>query len=108
MINDLLVQKRHYLQPLRWDLHGRERIGDFRGLLERLDYIQGLGIKAIWLMPFQPSPGRDGGHDVADYCGVDPHYGTWGDFVEFAHGCKQRGLRVLIDLVVNHTSDQHP
>ena len=83
-------------------------VGDFKGLLRRLDYIQGLGVTAIWLMPFQTSPGRDDGYDVADYYGVDPRYGTLGDFVEFTHGCKQRGLRVLIDLVVNHTSDQHP
>ncbi len=83
-------------------------IGDFRGLMGRLDYLQGMGITAIWLMPFQPSPGRDDGYDVADYYGVDPRYGTLGDFVEFTHGCKQRGLRVLIDLVVNHTSNEHP
>ena len=83
-------------------------IGDFRGLMGRLDYLQGLGVTAIWLMPFQPSPGRDDGYDVADYYGVNPRFGTLGDFVEFAQGCKQRGLRVLIDLVVNHTSDQHP
>ena len=83
-------------------------VGDFKGLLRRLDYIQGLGVTAIWLMPFQTSPGKDDGYDVADYYGVDPRYGTLGDFVEFTHGCKQRGLRVLIDLVVNHTSDQHP
>jgi maltose alpha-D-glucosyltransferase/alpha-amylase len=83
-------------------------IGDFRGLMGRLDYLQGLGVTAIWLMPFQPSPGRDDGYDVADYYGVNPKYGTLGDFVEFTQGCRQRGLRVLIDLVVNHTSDQHP
>jgi maltose alpha-D-glucosyltransferase / alpha-amylase len=83
-------------------------IGDFQGIMRRLDYLQGLGVTAIWLMPFQPSPGRDDGYDVADYYGVDPRYGTMGDFVEFTHGCKQRGMRVLIDLVVNHTSDQHP
>jgi maltose alpha-D-glucosyltransferase / alpha-amylase len=83
-------------------------IGDFKGLMRRLDYLDGLGVTAIWLMPFQPSPGRDGGYDITDYYGVDPRYGTLGDFVEFAHGCKQRGLRVLIDLVVNHTSDEHP
>jgi maltose alpha-D-glucosyltransferase/alpha-amylase len=83
-------------------------IGDFQGLLRRLDYLQGLGITAIWLTPFQPSPGRDDGYDVADYYGVDPRYGTLGDFVEFTQGCKQRGMRLLIDLVVNHTSDQHP
>ena len=83
-------------------------IGDFQGLMRRLDYLGGLGITAIWLMPFQPSPRRDDGYDVADYYGVDPRYGTLGDFVEFTHGCKQRGIRVLIDLVVNHTSDEHP
>ena len=83
-------------------------IGDFKGLLNRLDYLQGLGITAIWLMPFQATPGRDDGYDVADYYSVDPRYGTLGDFVEFTRGCKQRGMRVLIDLVVNHTSDQHP
>jgi maltose alpha-D-glucosyltransferase/alpha-amylase len=83
-------------------------IGDFPGLMGRLDYLQGLGVTAIWLMPFQPSPGRDDGYDVADYYGVNPRYGTLGDFVEFTQGCRQRGVRVLIDLVVNHTSDQHP
>ena len=76
--------------------------------MNRLDYLQGMGVTAIWLMPFQPSPFRDDGYDVADYYGVDPRYGTLGDFVEFTHGCKQRGIRVLIDLVVNHTSDKHP
>jgi maltose alpha-D-glucosyltransferase/alpha-amylase len=83
-------------------------IGDFKGLLRRLDYLHGLGITAIWLMPFQPSPGKDDGYDIADYYGVDPRYGTLGDFVEFTHGCRQRGIRVIIDLVVNHTSDAHP
>ena len=83
-------------------------IGDFAGLERRLDYIQGLGATAIWLMPFQPSPKKDGGYDIADYYGVDPDYGSLGDFVAFTHAAKQRGLRVLIDLVVNHTSDQHP
>jgi maltose alpha-D-glucosyltransferase/alpha-amylase len=82
-------------------------IGDFRGLLRRLDYLQGLGVTAIWLLPFQPTPGRDDGYDVSDYYGVDPRYGSLGDFVEFTQGCRQRGLRVLIDLVVNHTSNQH-
>ena len=83
-------------------------IGDFKGLMRRLDYLHGLGLTAIWLMPFQVSPHRDDGYDVSDYYGVDPRYGTIGDFVEFTHGAKQRGIRVLIDLVVNHTSDQHP
>ena len=82
-------------------------IGDFKGLMRRLDYLHGLGVSAIWLMPFQPSPGKDGGYDIKDYYGVDPKYGTLGDFVEFTHGCDQRGIRVLIDLVVNHTSNEH-
>jgi len=83
-------------------------VGDFRGLTRRLDYLHGLGVTAVWLMPFQASPGRDDGYDVADFYSVDPRYGTLGDFVEFTHAAKQRGMRVLIDLVVNHTSDQHP
>ncbi len=83
-------------------------VGDFQGLQRRLDYLAGLGVTAVWLMPFQTSPGRDDGYDVSDYYNVDPRYGTLGDFVEFTHGAKQRGIRVLIDLVVNHTSDEHP
>ncbi|WP_312408021.1 alpha-amylase family protein [Rhizobium sp.] len=83
-------------------------VGDFQGLQRRLDYLAGLGVNAIWLMPFQTSPGRDDGYDVSDYYNVDPRYGTLGDFVEFTHGAKQRGIRVLIDLVVNHTSNEHP
>jgi maltose alpha-D-glucosyltransferase/alpha-amylase len=83
-------------------------VGDFEGLVRRLDYLQGLGITAIWLMPFQPSPHRDDGYDVTDHYGVDPRYGTPGDFVEFSHAAAQRGIRVIIDLVVNHTSDRHP
>ena len=63
-------------------------IGDFQGLMRRLDYLHGLGITAIWLMPFQPSPGKDDGYDISDYYGVDPRYGTLGDFVEFTHGCQ--------------------
>jgi maltose alpha-D-glucosyltransferase/alpha-amylase len=83
-------------------------IGDFSGLMRRLDYLQGLGVTAIWLMPFQPSPGKDDGYDISDYYAVNPAYGTLGDFVEFAHAADQRGIRVIIDLVVNHTSDKHP
>ena len=83
-------------------------IGDFQGLLRRLDYLDGLGVTCIWLMPFQSSPRRDHGYDVSDYYNVDSRFGTLGDFVEFTQGAHQRGMRVLIDLVVNHTSDQHP
>ncbi|MGO7212988.1 trehalose synthase [Rhizobium ruizarguesonis] len=83
-------------------------VGDFQGLMRRLDYLSGLGVTAIWLMPFQASPGRDDGYDVSDYYNVDRRYGSLGDFVEFTHGAKQRGIRVLIDLVINHTSRDHP
>jgi maltose alpha-D-glucosyltransferase/alpha-amylase len=83
-------------------------VGDFEGLLRRLDYLQGMGVTALWLMPFQCSPDRDSGYDISDYYVVDPRFGTPGDFVEFARGCKQRGMRLIIDLVVNHTSDEHP
>jgi maltose alpha-D-glucosyltransferase / alpha-amylase len=83
-------------------------IGDFPGLTQRLDYLSGLGITCLWLHPFYPSPNRDDGYDVMDYYNVDPCLGTLGDFVEFVHEAKERGIRVLIDLVVNHTSIQHP
>jgi maltose alpha-D-glucosyltransferase/alpha-amylase len=82
--------------------------GDFQGLMRRLDYLAGLGVTAVWLMPFQTSPGRDDGYDVSDYYNVNPKFGSLGDFVEFTHAAEQRGIRVLIDLVINHTSDQHP
>src|SRR5436853_1107662 len=82
-------------------------IGDFRGLARRLDYLAGLGITALWLMPFYASPDRDDGYDVSDYYAVDPRYGTLGEFVEFTHAAAQRGIRVIIDLVINHTSNEH-
>lgn len=83
-------------------------IGDFRGLTHCLDYLAGLGITCLWLLPFYPSPNRDNGYDVMDYYNVDPQFGNLGDFVEFMHQARDRGIRVLIDLVVNHTSIQHP
>src|SRR3989442_1367188 len=72
-------------------------IGDFPGLMRRLDYLHGLGITAIWLMPFQPSPYRDDGYDISDYYGVNSRHGTLGDFVEFTHGAEQRGIRVIME-----------
>jgi maltose alpha-D-glucosyltransferase / alpha-amylase len=83
-------------------------VGDFRGLQRRLDYLAGLGITAVWLMPFYASPDRDDGYDITNYYDVDPRYGTLGDFVEFTRAARQRGIRVIADLVVNHTSDEHP
>jgi maltose alpha-D-glucosyltransferase/alpha-amylase len=83
-------------------------IGDFRGLAQRLDYLSGLGVTCLWLMPFYPSPNRDDGYDITDYYAVDSRLGSLGDFVEFARTARDRGMRVIADLVVNHTSDQHP
>jgi maltose alpha-D-glucosyltransferase/alpha-amylase len=82
--------------------------GDFEGLVRRLDYLAGLGVNCLWLLPFQPTPNRDNGYDITDYYGVNPQHGSLGDFVEFMHQARGRGIRVLMDLVVNHTSDQHP
>jgi maltose alpha-D-glucosyltransferase/alpha-amylase len=83
-------------------------VGDFAGLTRKLDYIRDLGITAIWLLPFCPSPLKDDGYDISDYCGVHPKYGTLGDFTRFLREAHQRGLRVITELVINHTSDQHP
>ena len=83
-------------------------IGDFAGLAQKLDYIQELGVDTIWLLPFYPSPLRDDGYDIADYCNVHPDYGTLEDFRQFIVEAHGRGLKVITELVINHTSDQHP
>jgi maltose alpha-D-glucosyltransferase/alpha-amylase len=83
-------------------------VGDFRGLTQRLDYLSGLGVTCLWLLPFYPTPNRDDGYDVADYYAIDPRLGTLGDFVVFMRAARERGIRVLVDLVVNHTSVDHP
>ena len=83
-------------------------VGDFRGLAQKLDYLQDLGITAIWLLPFYPSPLRDDGYDIADYTNIHPEYGDLDSFKEFLDAAHARGLRVITELVINHTSDQHP
>lgn len=83
-------------------------IGDFRGLHEKLGYFEDLGVTALWLLPFYPSPLRDDGYDIADYLSIHPSYGTLEDFCDFLGAAHQRGLRVITELVINHTSDQHP
>ncbi|WP_396134755.1 maltose alpha-D-glucosyltransferase [Cellulomonas sp. ATA003] len=82
--------------------------GDLRGLIDRLDYLQWLGIDCLWLPPFYPSPMRDGGYDVSDYTAIAPQYGTIADFQELIEKAHARGIRIVVDLVMNHTSDQHP
>ena len=89
------------------DLNG-DGTGDFEGLCRRLDYLDALGVDTIWLAPFQPTPNKDNGYDVYDYYGVDQRHGSSGSFVEFMHQANKRGFKVIMDLVVNHTSDQHP
>jgi maltose alpha-D-glucosyltransferase / alpha-amylase len=83
-------------------------IGDFQGLTSKLDYLQDLGVTALWLLPFYPSPLKDDGYDIADYAGIHPSYGTMPDFKQFLKEAHARGLRVITELVINHTSDQHP
>jgi len=90
-----------------YDSNG-DGIGDFRGLAQKLDYLRDLGINAIWLMPFFPSPLRDDGYDISDYTAVHPNYGSLDDFKHFLDAARELGIRVIIELVLNHTSDQHP
>ena len=104
-----------YRDAIIYQLHVRcffdengDGIGDFAGLTRKLDYIQELGVTAIWLLPFYPSPLKDDGYDIADYSGVHPDYGTMRDFRAFVRAAHKRGLRVITELVINHTSDQHP
>ncbi|HRZ53078.1 MAG TPA: maltose alpha-D-glucosyltransferase, partial [Candidatus Contendobacter sp.] len=86
----------------------QDGIGDFRGLIQRLDYLQELGVDTLWLMPFYPSPLRDDGYDISDYQNVHPDYGTLADCRAFIREAHARGLKVITELVINHTSDQHP
>ncbi|HEX3940080.1 MAG TPA: maltose alpha-D-glucosyltransferase [Acidobacteriaceae bacterium] len=104
-----------YKDAIIYELHVRafmdannDGIGDFQGLIQKLDYLQDLGVTCIWLLPFFPSPLKDDGYDIADYQNVHPNYGTIEDFQEFLEQAHSRGLQVMIELVINHTSDQHP
>ena len=83
-------------------------IGDLQGIINKLDYLKELGIDAIWLSPIYPSPDIDFGYDVADYTAIDPKFGTMADFEELLQAAKQRNIHIIMDLVLNHTSDQHP
>src|SRR3954447_18492946 len=83
-------------------------MGDFRGLTQKLDYIEDLGVTAVWVLPFYPSPWRDDGYDIADYTSVHPSYGNLRDFREFLEAAHRRGIRVITELVINHTPDRPP
>ncbi len=104
-----------YKDAIIYEVHVRafkdsngDGMGDFRGLTEKLDYLQDLGVTALWLLPFYPSPWRDDGYDIADYTDVHEAYGSVGDFRRFLRQAHRRGIRVITELVINHTSDQHP
>ena len=104
-----------YKDAIVYELHVRaffdsdgDGVGDFRGLLRKLDYLQDLGVTAVWLLPFYPSPLKDDGYDIADYTTIHPTYGTVRDFRALLKEVHRRGLRVITELVLNHTSDQHP
>ena len=104
-----------YKDAIIYEVHVRaftdsngDGVGDFRGLTSRLDYLQDLGVTAVWLLPFYPSPLRDDGYDIANYCDVHPAYGTVEDFRIFLDAAHDRGIHVITELVINHTSDQHP
>ncbi|MFN3337252.1 MAG: alpha-amylase family glycosyl hydrolase, partial [Thermomicrobium sp.] len=104
-----------YKDAILYELHVRafydsngDGIGDFPGLTQKLDYLEDLGVTAVWLLPFYPSPLRDDGYDIADYTDVHPAYGTLRDVKEFIREAHRRGIRVITELVLNHTSDQHP
>ena len=104
-----------YKDAVIYELHVRafsdannDGIGDFAGLLTKLDYLQDLGVTCLWLLPFFPSPLRDDGYDISNYIDVHPNYGTLDEFREFLDAAHQRGMQVMIELVINHTSDQHP
>jgi maltose alpha-D-glucosyltransferase / alpha-amylase len=104
-----------YRDGIIYELHVRtfadsnnDGIGDFPGLIQKLDYLQDLGVDALWLLPFFSSPLRDDGYDVSDYCAVHPTYGTLDDFKHFLAEAHKRGLRIIVEMVLNHTSDQHP
>ena len=104
-----------YKDAIIYELHVKaffdstnDGVGDFQGLTEKLDYLADLGVTALWLLPFYPSPLRDDGYDIADYHNVNPAYGRLRDFRRFVREAHRRGLRVITELVINHTSDQHP
>src|SRR5215470_36301 len=104
-----------YKDAILYELHVRaffdsngDGTGDFAGLIQKLDYLRDLGVTCLWLLPFYPSPLKDDGYDISDFLNVHPSYGTIEDFKEFLGAAHERGLQVMIELVMNHTSDQHP
>ncbi len=110
-----MAEKSWYQEAVFFELNiracqdsGGDGNGDFRGAITRLDHIKSLGVDCIWVQPMYPSPLKDDGYDVADYCGIHPDFGTLEDFKAFLDAAHARGLRVVTDLVMNHCSEEHP
>src|SRR5438067_6074538 len=113
-LTDTTVDPLWYKDAIIYELHVKtfcdsdgDGIGDFEGLIEKLDYLENLGITAIWLLPFYPSPQKDDGYDIADYYNINPAYGNIRQFRSFLKEAHSRGIKVITELVLNHTSDQH-
>src|SRR6201996_5098770 len=111
---DLISNQTWYKDAIIYEVHVRafydsvtDGIGDFGGITQKLDYLEDLGVTAIWLLPFYPSPLRDDGYDISDYTNVNSQYGTLREFQRFLREAHRRGIRVITELVLNHTSDQH-
>lgn len=109
------VEKDWFKDAIIYELHikafkdsNKDGIGDFGGLIEKMDYLQDLGVTALWLLPFYPSPQRDGGYDIADYYQIHPNYGTLDQFKQVLEMAHERGMQIITELVINHTSDAHP
>jgi maltose alpha-D-glucosyltransferase/alpha-amylase len=114
MIEPAGLDPQWYRDAIIYELHIKsfhdsdgDGMGDMAGLIEKLDYLQDLGVTALWLLPFYPSPLRDDGYDIADYMSINPDYGSMADFRKLLREAHSRGLRVITELVLNHTSDQH-
>src|SRR5207253_11251716 len=114
-VTDLDGDELWYKDAIIYQLHvkafadsNNDGIGDFAGLTQHLDYLHDLGVNTLWLLPFYPSPGKDDGYDIADYRRINSDFGTLRDFKRFITEAHRRGLRVITELVINHTSDQHP
>ena len=98
----------YQIYPRSFKDSNQDGVGDLRGIIEKLDYLKDLGISIVWLSPIYESPLDDNGYDISDYCKILPEYGTMDDFIELVNGLHERGIALIMDLVVNHTSDEHP
>ncbi|GJM73489.1 hypothetical protein HMSSN036_57050 [Paenibacillus macerans] len=98
----------YQIYPISFKDSNGDGIGDLRGIISKLDYLQDLGVDVVWICPIYKSPGHDNGYDISNYCEIKPQFGTMEDFDELLHGLHTRGMKLMMDLVLNHTSDEHP